>query len=74
MVKTRVEVASLYGISARTLSRWMKKRNLKVSRELLNPKDLELIFETFGSPYSSMSPFREYVKRRRNEELINDLK
>ena len=72
MVKTRIEVASLYGISARTLSRWIKKRDLKVSRELLNPKDLELIFETFGSPYSSISPFREYVKRRTEEKLTND--
>ncbi len=59
MVKTRIEVASLYGISARTLGRWMKKRKLKISRELLNPKDLELIFETFGSPYNSISPYRE---------------
>ena len=49
--KTRQQVAEEYGICVRTLARWIKIHKLPItSNRLLLPKDLILIYETFGYP------------------------
>lgn len=48
--KSRQEVANEYGISSKTLSRWLKKEGLGISNGLLTPKEQALIYATFGPP------------------------
>ncbi len=50
-VKTRFQVAAEYGISVRTLRRWLKTSQLNVpAYGALNPVSLALIYKTFGHP------------------------
>jgi transcriptional regulator with XRE-family HTH domain len=48
--KTRKEVAGEFGISEKTLSRWLKKSNLNIPSGLINPFHLRIIYGTFGVP------------------------
>lgn len=48
--KSRQQVADAYGISTKTLYRWLKKGNIDVSPGLLTIKDLEIIYDKFGKP------------------------
>ncbi len=49
--KTRNEVAAEYGISTRTLKRWLQKHNITITeRNLISPKDLKVIYVAFGNP------------------------
>jgi len=48
--KTRQEIASEYGISRRTLLRWMKRKNIDISNGLVTPGDQRKIYSTFGLP------------------------
>lgn len=49
-VKTRQEIAEEYGISRRTLQRWLKKQNINLPNGLLTPKEQEVIYQLFGTP------------------------
>lgn len=51
--KSREQIANEYGISARTLKRWLKKNKIFIKRGLICPKDQELIYKTFGNPNNS---------------------
>lgn len=46
--KSRQEIAQEYGISARTLYRWIKKNQLLIPNGLISPKDQDLINNKFG--------------------------
>jgi transposase-like protein len=46
--KSRQEIAQEYGVSAKTLSRWILKEKLQIAQGLISPKDQELIYEKFG--------------------------
>lgn len=48
--KTREELAQEYGISIRTLSRWLKKEGIRLPGGLIKPCQLKTIYETFGCP------------------------
>ena len=48
--KTRQEIADEYGISPRTLFRWLEKAEFDLPRGLLSPKSQELIYREFGDP------------------------
>lgn len=48
--KTRQEIALEYGISRRTLHRWLKQENITLSSRLVTPKEQEMIYERFGRP------------------------
>ncbi len=50
ITKTRQQIAIEYGISSRTLQRWIDKKDIKLSAGLINPKEQEIIYETFGNP------------------------
>ena len=56
MAKTRQQIADEYGISRKTLSRWLKKAEIEVEGYLLSPKDQQIIYQVFGDP-------REKAKR-----------
>ena len=56
IVKTRQQIADEYGISRKTLSRWLKKAEIEVEGYLLSPKDQQMIYQVFGDP-------REKAKR-----------
>ena len=56
MAKTRQQIADEYGISRKTLSRWLKKAEIEVEGYLLSPKDQQMIYQVFGDP-------REKAKR-----------
>ncbi|REG81503.1 hypothetical protein [Algoriphagus antarcticus] len=48
--KTRQQVADEYGVSAKTLSRWIKSRNLSIENGLLTPVNQKIIYEALGLP------------------------
>jgi transposase len=48
--KSRQEVANEYGISAKTMARWLKKEGLEISKGLLTPKEQAIIYAAFGLP------------------------
>jgi transposase-like protein len=48
--KTRQEIANEYGISIKTLNRWIKKAKLDIPSGLIDPLHLNIIYETFGVP------------------------
>jgi len=48
--KTRQQIAQEYGISTRTLSRWLLKTNITLPSRLLGPKEQLLIYNEFGDP------------------------
>lgn len=50
--KTRIEIAEEYGISRRTLQRWLKKENIQLSNRLLTPTEQRRIYMKFGLPKS----------------------
>jgi hypothetical protein len=50
VAKTRKEVADEYCISERTLFRWLKRANIKLTLGLIRPCDLRIIYDTFGIP------------------------
>lgn len=47
--KTRQQLADEFGISRRTLYKWLKKLSID-SRTLLTPKELQFIYEVYGLP------------------------
>ncbi|MEM9918268.1 MAG: helix-turn-helix domain-containing protein [Bacteroidota bacterium] len=49
-VKTRQQIADEYGISPRTLRRWLKKYNIELPNRLISPKDQQVIYDLFGNP------------------------
>lgn len=48
--KTRGEVANEYGIKVRTFYRWLKKANIKLPSGLIKPCNLQIIYNSFGTP------------------------
>lgn len=46
--KSRQEIAEEFGISVKTLSRWILKEKLQIPKGLICPKDQEIIYEKFG--------------------------
>lgn len=50
VAKTRQQIADEYGISRKTLSRWLKKAGIVLEGYLISPKEQALIYETFGDP------------------------
>ncbi len=54
-VKTRQEIAEEFGISAKTLSRWIIKEKLQIPKGLISPKDQILIYEKFGKSTDKQS-------------------
>jgi len=49
-VKTRSQIAEEYGFSPRTLSRRLKKLNIKLPSGLLTPADILRIYQILGKP------------------------
>ncbi|MEM7187092.1 MAG: helix-turn-helix domain-containing protein [Bacteroidota bacterium] len=48
--KTRQQIAEEYGISPRTLRRWLKNSNIQLPNRLLGPKEQLKIYQEFGDP------------------------
>ena len=48
--KTRRQIAQEYGITPRTLRRWLKSHQIELPRRLIAPQDQLLIYENFGYP------------------------
>lgn len=49
-VKSRKQLASDYGVSIRTLYRWIKKEGVSLPPGLIKPATLKLIYKKFGNP------------------------
>ena len=50
LVKTHQQIAEEYGISVRTLRRWIRKAELNIPSGLINPYYQLMIYQTFGPP------------------------
>jgi len=50
--KFRYEVAREYGISVKTLNRWIKSYNLSIPKGIINPHLLRILYAKFGPPRS----------------------
>jgi len=48
--RNRNELASVYGISVRTLNRWFKRESLNIPKGIIIPRNLQIIFEKIGFP------------------------
>ncbi len=48
--KTRIMIANEYGISRKTLQRWLKKENISLSNGLVTPAEQKRIYKKFGKP------------------------
>lgn len=48
--KTRSQLAAEYGVSRRTFYSWLKKAQFEFDRQLLIPKQVQMIYEQFGNP------------------------
>lgn len=48
--KSRQEIAEEFGISTKTLSRWIQKSGLPIPNGLVSPKCQQLIYDEFGKP------------------------
>lgn len=48
--KSRKQIADEYGISPRTLRRWLKKYDIVLPKRLLCSKEQQMIYESFGHP------------------------
>ncbi len=48
--KTRQEIAEEYGISRKTLLRWLRKEGIILEKGLVKRLELELIYNKFGWP------------------------
>ncbi|MCD2260212.1 helix-turn-helix domain-containing protein [Psychroserpens luteolus] len=49
-VKTRQQIAIEYGISPRTLRRWLKQDEIYLPKRLLTPREQKRIYKKFGWP------------------------
>jgi response regulator of citrate/malate metabolism len=48
--KTREQLAAEFGISRKTFRRWLKRKNIEVSKGLINLAEQKNIYNTFGRP------------------------
>ena len=48
--KTRQEIANEYGIHRNTFRTWLKTAGIKLSKQLITPKEQALIYSYFGQP------------------------
>lgn len=62
--KTRQEIAQEYGIDRKTFYRWMKKAGLPITKGLLCPSEMEVIYNTFGKPSSAENEKESSQKRQ----------
>ncbi|PZX48676.1 helix-turn-helix domain-containing protein [Algoriphagus chordae] len=49
--KTRQQFANEYGVSVKTLSRWIKRRNLCIENGLLTPATQNVLYDSLGLPF-----------------------
>lgn len=50
VVVSRKQLAKEYGVSIRTLHRWIKQEGINVPPGLIKPNKLKEIYEAFGNP------------------------
>ncbi len=63
--KTRAQLAAEYGISRKTFYNWLKKEGIVLhNRNLITPKELELIYGRFGNPNPSGLPTPGFFRYR----------
>ena len=47
-IKTREQLAAEYGISTKTLKKWLARENFHVKSRLFTPKEMVRIYEILG--------------------------
>lgn len=53
--KTRQQIAEEYGVSSKTLSRWLKNEGVELPSGLIKPKWQKIIYQRFGAPHNQNS-------------------
>jgi hypothetical protein len=62
IVKTKQQMADEYGICIKTFDRLLRKKQIKLDRGLIYPKDQLNIYNTLGSP--------ENTRKLSNSQLV----
>lgn len=58
-IKTRKQIALEYGISERTLRRYLKKLEIEIPSGNLTPKSQKIIYENLGYPKSLLEKMEQ---------------
>jgi hypothetical protein len=53
-VKTKQQMADEYGICRKTFSKWLVKKNIRLGRGLISPRDQLAIYTELGDPLNSL--------------------
>ncbi|MFN0013554.1 MAG: hypothetical protein ACKVU2_03320 [Saprospiraceae bacterium] len=54
--KTRVEIATEYGVDRKTLAKMLKRNQIELPRGLLPPEWVEKVYAALGTPDTSAPP------------------
>jgi hypothetical protein len=60
-VKTKQQMADEYGVCRKTFNRLLWKKQIKLDRGLISPKDQQVIYEKLGNP-NSLQKFPVFPK------------
>ena len=64
--KTRVEIAVEYGIHRKTFARWLEREKIVLPPGLVNPKNQQRIYETFGYPKGLQKHPKDTAKKKQS--------
>ncbi len=67
-VKSRQQIAEEFGVSTKTLSRWLKKENIDLPPGSVTPKWQKLIYFCFGKPAKRVDD-PSYTDLSKNQNL-----
>ena len=68
--KTRVEIAVEYGIHRKTLARWLEREKIILPPGLVNPKNQQLIYDTFGQPKGLAQQSKDPKKKPQDKNEV----
>jgi hypothetical protein len=60
-VKTKQQMADEYGVCRKTFNKLLWKKQIKLDRGLISPKDQQVIYEKLGNP-NSLQKFPVFPK------------
>jgi len=63
-VKTKQQMADEYGVCRKTFNKFLQKKQIKLDRGLISPKDQKVIYDELGEP-DAIEKFPNFPKNSR---------